>query len=76
MFESRVPRRIFGTKGDEVTGEWRELRNEKLNEFYSSPNISRAIKLRRMRWAGHIASMGRENERTGYWWGNLSERDP
>jgi hypothetical protein len=71
-----VPRRIFGTKGDGVTGEWRELRNEKLNDCYSSPNISRVIKSRRMRWAGHIASMGRGKERTGHWWRNPSERDP
>jgi hypothetical protein len=51
------------------------VHNEKLNDFCTLPNISRVIKSRRMRWAGHIACMGREEERTGYWWGNLSERD-
>jgi len=45
-------------KGEEVTGEWRKLRNEKLNALYCSPNIFRMIKSRRMRWAGHVAPMG------------------
>jgi len=58
VFENRVPRRIFGPKRDEVTGEWRKLHNEELNDFYSSPNIIRVIKLRRMRWVGHLARMG------------------
>ena len=57
MFENRVLRRIFGHKRDEVTGEWRELHNEELNDLYSSPSIVRLIKLRRMRWAGHVARM-------------------
>jgi hypothetical protein len=52
-----VLRRIFGPKRDEVTGEWRRLYNEKLNDLYSSPNIIRVIKSRRMRWAGHVARM-------------------
>ena len=52
MFENRVLRRIFGPKRDEVTGEWRKLHNEELNDLYSSPNIVRVIKSRRMRWAG------------------------
>ena len=51
-------RRIFGPRRDKVTGEWRELHNEKLNDLYSSPNIFRVIKSRRMRWAGHVALMG------------------
>ena len=51
-------RRIFGPKRDEVTGDWRKLHNEKLYDLYSSPNIVRVIKSRRMRWAGHVALMG------------------
>ena len=58
LFENRVLRRIFGSKRDEVTGEWRKLRNEELNGLYCSPNIVRVIKSRRMRWAGHVARMG------------------
>jgi len=53
-----VLRRIFGPKRDEVTGEWRKLHNEKLNDLYRSPNIVRVIKSRIMRWAGHVARMG------------------
>jgi len=58
VFENRVLRRIFGPKRDEVTGEWRKLHNEELNNLYSSPNIVRLIKSRRMRWAEHVARMG------------------
>ena len=58
VFENRVLRRIFGSRRDGVTGEWRRLRNEKLNDLYSSPNIIRVIKSRRMRWAGHVVRMG------------------
>ena len=57
MFENRVLGRILRPRRDEVTGDWRELHNEQLN-LYSSPNIFRVIKLRRMRWAGHVARMG------------------
>jgi len=53
-----VLRRIFGQRKDEVTGLWRRLHNEKLNDLYCSPNIVRVIKWRRMRWAGHVARMG------------------
>ena len=53
--ESMVLRRIFGPRRDEVTGDWRRLHNEELNDLYSSPNIVRLIKWRRMRWAGHVA---------------------
>jgi hypothetical protein len=59
VFENRVLRRIFGPKRDEVTGEWRRLHNEELNGLYSSPNIIRVIKSRRMRWAEHVARMGK-----------------
>jgi hypothetical protein len=55
-----VLRRIFGPKRDEVTGEWRKLHNEELHIWYSSPNIIRQIKSRRMRWAGHVARIGEE----------------
>jgi len=55
-----VLRRIFGPRRVEVTREWRRLHNEELNDLYSSPNIVRVIKSRRMRWAGHVACMGEE----------------
>jgi len=60
VFENMVFRRIFGPRRDEVTGEWSRLHNEELNDLYSSPNIVRVIKSRRMRWAGHVARMGEE----------------
>jgi hypothetical protein len=58
VFENRVLRRIFGPKTDEVTGEWRRLHNKELYALYSSPNINRVIKSRRLRWAEHVARMG------------------
>jgi hypothetical protein len=58
VFENRVLRGIFGPKRDGVTGGWRKLHNEELHNLYSSPNIIRIIKWRRMRWAGHVARMG------------------
>jgi hypothetical protein len=57
VFENRVLRRIFGSKRDEATGEWRRLHKEEINDLYSSPNIIRVIKFRRMRWAGHVGRM-------------------
>jgi len=60
VFENMVLRRIFGPRKDEVTGEWRRLHNEELNDLYSSPNNVRVIKSRRMRWAGHVARMDEE----------------
>ena len=58
MFHNRVLRRIFGPKRDEVAGEWRKLCNMELCDLYSTPNIIRAIKLRIMRWARHVARIG------------------
>jgi len=57
-----------------ITGEWRNLHNEELNDLYSSPNIVGLIKSRRMRWAGHVARMGEERGCIGSWWGNRKER--
>ena len=57
VFENRVLRRVFGPKRDEITREWRKLRNE-LRDLYSLPNIVRVVKSRRMRWAGHVARTG------------------
>ena len=64
VFENMVLRRIFGHRMDEVTGERRRLHNEELNDLYSSPNIVRVIKSRRIRWTGHVARMGEK----GSWW--------
>jgi hypothetical protein len=58
VFENRVLRRIFVPKRDEVTREWRKLHKEELNDPYSSPNIFRVIKSRRMSWAGHVVCVG------------------
>jgi len=58
VFEKMVLRRIFGPMREEVTGEWRRLHNEELNDLYPSPNIVRVIKSRKMRWAGHVARIG------------------
>jgi hypothetical protein len=67
VFENRVLRRIFSPKRDKVTGEWRKLHNEELNDLNSPPNIIRVTKLRRMRWAEHVALMG--ERRLGVWGG-------
>jgi len=56
--ENKMLRRICGSKRDEVTEDWRKLHSEELNDLYSSPNIARVIKSRRMRWPGHVARMG------------------
>jgi len=62
VFENRVLRRMFRPKWDEVTGEWRKLLNEELNDLYSSPNIKLMIKSRRKGWEGHVARMGDRRE--------------
>ena len=59
--------RVFGPKTDEVTGEWRKLHIEKLNDLYCSPNIIRGIKPRRMGWDGRVARMGRGEVHIQFW---------
>ena len=75
MFENMVLRIIFGPRKAEVTGEWRRFHNEELNDLYSSPNIVRVIKSRRMRWAGHVARMVEERGYIRSWWGKRRKRD-
>ena len=72
---NRVLRRIFGPKGDGVTGEWKKLHNGELDYLYCSPNIFRVIESRRVRWAGHVARMGERRGVYRIWWGNIRERD-
>ena len=62
LFENRVLRRIFGPRREEVTAEWKKLHNEELNDLYTSANIVRVIRSRRMRWAGHVARMREERD--------------
>ena len=68
-------RRIFGSRRDEVKGEWRKLHIEELKDMYCSPNIVWVIKSRRIRWAGNVPHMGRREVYTGFWWGNLRGKD-
>jgi hypothetical protein len=75
VFENRVLRRILGPKKCEVTCEWRKLHNKELQDLYSSPSIIRIIKSLRMRWAGHVAPMGRRGTLIDYWWESQRERD-
>ena len=67
MFENMVSMRIFGPRRNEVTGDWRKLHNEELNDLNTSPNIVRVIKSIRMRWAGQVACMGEERGYIGSW---------
>jgi hypothetical protein len=73
VFENRVLRSIFGPKREDRS--WRKLHNDELHDLYSSPNIVRAIKSRRMRWAGHVARMGRGELFTGFWLGGPKVKD-
>ena len=75
VLENRMLRRILGLKRDEVRGDWRKLRNEELNDLYCSPNILRVIKSRRIRWAGHVARMGKRRGVYRVWGGHLREGD-
>jgi hypothetical protein len=75
VFEKRVLRRIFGSTRDEVKVEGRKPHDEELPDLYSSPSIIRMIKSRSMRWAGHVALMGRRGTRIGCWWESQNERD-
>ena len=62
VFVNRDLRTIFGPRSNEVTGEWKKLYIEELNDLYSSPNIIQVIKWRRTRWAGHVARMGKRRD--------------
>jgi hypothetical protein len=73
VFENRVLRRIFGRQRNEVTGEWRRLRNKENYVLYSSLDIIRVMKSRRLSLAGYLARMGRGEVHTGFWLGNLKE---
>jgi hypothetical protein len=75
VFENRVLWRICGPQRDGVTRKWRKIHKEELKDLYSSPSAVRMIKSRRMKWAGHVARMGRVKMYTGFWWRNLKERD-
>jgi hypothetical protein len=73
VLENRVLRKIFGPKRDE-DGSWRKLHNDELHSLYSSPNIVRVIKSRRMKWEGHLARMGVVEVCTGFWLGGPKGR--
>ena len=75
VFENMVLRGIFGARRDEVTGEWRKIHNEELNDLYCSPNIVRVKKSIRIRWVVRVARMGTAQAYRGLWRGNLRERD-
>jgi hypothetical protein len=74
-FENRVQRRVFGPNRDDLTEKWGKLHYEKLHILYSSPNIIRQIKSRRIRWVGYVACMGEREKCTGLWWERPKERD-
>jgi hypothetical protein len=76
MSENKVLKRIFGHKRDEVIGEWTKLHSVELHNLYSSPDITRQIKSRRMKWEGHVARMVEERKAyIRFWWESPKERD-
>jgi PAS domain-containing protein len=75
VFENRVLRKIFGLKRDEMTGEWKRLRNEELYDLYSAPNIIRVIKSRRMRGLEHVTRLTEKKGPAVFWWRDLRERN-
>jgi hypothetical protein len=75
VLENRVLRRIFGPTRDEVRGEWRKLHSGKLHNLYSTPDIIRQIKSRRMRWAGHVARIEEGRKCARFWWESPKERN-
>ena len=70
-----MQRKIFGPKGEKIIGQCRKLHKENLHDLYSSLNISRVMKLRRMRWEGHVTHSGGREARTEHWCLNLKGRD-
>ena len=74
VFDNRKLRKISGPKSTEITWEWRRLHNEELKDLYS-PHIIRVVKSRIMRWVEHVACMWENKTYTGFWWGNLRERN-
>jgi hypothetical protein len=76
MYVFWVLRRIFGSKRYEVTGEWRRLHNKELYALYSSPNIIRVMKSRKLKWAGHVARMGESRGACRVLVGELEGRRP
>jgi hypothetical protein len=76
VFENKVLRKVFGSKRDEVTGEWRKVHNEELHDVYSSPSIITIMKLRRMRFTGHVARMGEKSNAYRLFLGKPAGRRP
>jgi hypothetical protein len=73
VFDNIVLKIIFGPKRDEVTEDWRRLHNKQLDALHSSPNFIRVNKSRILRWAVHVARIGRREVLRGFWWENQSE---
>jgi hypothetical protein len=74
VFENRVLKRIFGSKREDATGDWRKLHNEELRNFYFLPSKIRMIKSGRMIWVGHVVRIGRRGLRVAFWWESQRER--